>query len=146
MNQGAAAFEGLDRLTQSEVCARLGLQPRNDGTFALQEETHLLMLLPLGDILPWQKADSNLAFQFIAGAAVALSWSPDGHHAEAAHLGETMPHHRAMQEIDAQVWLTAESLGAWSLIALKGASAETTFTEAAPDWYPTPLGKTQGEA
>ena len=146
MSQGAAAYKGLDGLTQSELITRLGLEPRADGTFARQEETHLLLLLPLGEILPWQKADSALTFQFIAGAAIALSWSPDGHDAQAAHLGEALPHHRALQEIDAHTWLTAESLGAWSLLALIGATKATRFTQAAADWYPTPLAKTQGEA
>lgn len=146
MRRGAPAYEGLDGLTQDELCARLGLHPRADGTFGLQDATHLVVLLPLGEILPWQKADSALTFQFIAGAAIALSWSPDGHDAEAAHLGETLPHHRAAQDIDAHIWLTAESLGAWSLLALDGATSATTFTQAAADWYPTPLTKTQGEA
>lgn len=146
MGQGAAAFTGLDGLSQNEVCDRLGLQPQADGTFARQEEAHRLLLLPLGEILPWQKADDALDFHFIAGAAAALSWSPDGHDAEAAHLGETLPHHRAAQAIAANIWLTAESLGAWSLVALNGATRETQFTEAAPNWYPTPLKKTQGEA
>ena len=146
MSQGAAAYEGLNGLTQSELIIRLGLAPRADGTFAQQAETRLVLLLPLGEILPWQKADSALTFQFIAGAALALSWSPDGHDAQAAHLGETLPHHRAIQEIDADIWLTAESLGAWSLLALDGATSTTRFTQAAADWYPTPLAKIQGEA
>jgi predicted cupin superfamily sugar epimerase len=146
MSQKAAAFEGLDTLTQSEVCARLGLQPQADGTFALQEETHILLLLPLGEVLPWQKTDMALEARFITGAAVALSWSPDGHHAEAAHLGQTLPHHRATQPLAANVWLTAESLGTWSLIALQGAHAATGFTPAPPDWYPTPMAAPQGEA
>lgn len=146
MAETPVALTGLDGLTQDEICARLGLQAQADGTFAQQAAAHLLLLLPLGEILPWQKTDSSLDIEFIAGAAVALSWSPDGNHAQAAHLGETLPHHRATQSIADNVWLTAETLGTWSLIAVHGATAQTEYTHAAPDWFPTPLAPTQGEA
>lgn len=146
MRQDTAAYEGLDGLTQSALITRLGLQPRGDGTFGRQEETHLLLLLPLGEILPWQKADMAVEAQFIAGAAIALSWSADGHNAEATHLGTQLPHHRAAQALGENIWLTAESLGAWSLMALDGAHEKAIFTPAPPDWYPTPMAATQGEA
>ncbi len=138
--------DALNGLSQEAICARLGLQPQNDGTFAHQDATRRLLLLPLGELLPWQKADAAVTFQFLAGDALALSWSADGHNAEAAHIGTSLPHHRITQEIAAHVWMTAESLGTWSLVALEGAHAATRFEAAAPDWFPTPIAAIQGEA
>lgn len=136
----------LNGLSQEAICAKLGLGPQDDGTFQHQDANRRLVLLPLGEILPWQKADTGLTFRFLAGDALALSWSGDGHNAEAAHLGASLPHHRLSQNIAAHVWLTAESLGTWSLMALDGAHSATRFEAAAPDWYPTPIAATQGEA
>lgn len=141
-----AAFSDLDALPQAAVCQKLNLRPQADGTFVRQDGAQRLLLLPLGEILPWQKADTAIEARFIAGAAMALSWSADGHNAQAAHLGTQLPHHRAAQTLEENVWLTAESLGAWSLIVLHGAHEKTIFTPAPADWFPTPMAAPRGEA
>lgn len=136
----------LRAMTQDAVCAALQLQHQPDGTYARSDDQSRLVLLPLGEILPWQKADKNINLRFVVGAPVALSWSADGQNAAAVHLGDGLPHHRLQENIAANVWLTAESLGQWSLIGLTGETGDPHFTPAPPDWYPTPMGMAQGEA
>lgn len=136
----------LATLTATGVCEALQLAPQTDGTYARQNGTKRLLLLPVGDILPWQKADQRLEIQYLAGAPLAVSWSADGQNAAAAHLGANLPHHKAQETLPADIWLTAESLGLWSLIVMHGETPTPQFTLAPPDWFPTPMAAPQGEA
>lgn len=129
----------LNKLSADAICARLHLSAYGDGSFRHQGSPELI-LLPVGEILPWQYRAAPISLHHIAGAPVALTLSPNGRDAQARHLqdGQTA-------EIAAACWHTGETLGHWSLIGLDnetGAPAEL----AAPDWFPTPMAKAEGEA
>ena len=138
---GAADWDGL---SAAELTARLGLTAGPDGLAqhvdAAQPQVKTV-LFDVGDMLDWQKIDAPLQIDFLAGAPLAVSWSADGHDAEAAHLGhDGGAALRPAQSIAAQSWLTAESLGRWSLIQLTADRPWAEIgTEAAPaGWFPQP--------
>ena len=141
-----ACHEALKDLSADAVCARLGLQPLDGGGHFDDSEDGRLILLGVGDILPWQKWTTDVEAVFYAGAPLALSLSPDGHSGEAVHLGTVLPHHRAQAPVAANHWMTAESLGIWSLMCLNGIDPKQVSELAPPDWYPTPKPSTHGAA
>lgn len=136
----------LHGLTATQICDTLGLLPQNDGTYAARQGADYFVLLPVGDILPWQQTQQAVKVFFLAGAPAALSWSQDGENAEAIHLGNTLAHHKLQESLAARLWLTAESLGQWSLIMLKSEVANPQFKLAPSDWFPTPMAAPRGEA
>lgn len=138
--------EAVRGMSETDICARFDLHPHDNGGFISATSTPPLLLLAVGDCLTWQKANMDIEFMFLAGAPLALSWSEDGNHAAAIHLGSALPHHQTAQPIAQQVWHTAESLGAWSLLALHGMSADTLIETAPADWFPTPMAAPLGQA
>ena len=139
--------DALDDLSLEALCARFQLTPHGDGSFrhsepatdAAAQKTEYI-LLPAAEYLPWQRCDGAVTLHHIAGGPLALSLSPDGHHAEAHHL-----HKHQHVEIDAKNWHTAETLGRWSLIALTRLDAAQT-EPAAENWFPSPMASPQGSA
>lgn len=132
--EAPAALEGLSVDT---LCARLHLAAQADGSFR-HAGPPLLVLLPAAVFLPWQRSSHASRLHHVAGAPLALSLSPDGHHAEARHMQKDRT-----DDIAAACWHTAETLGHWSLIALERADG-ATLELAAPDWFPTPMAAPQG--
>lgn len=135
----------LDGLSFADLCARLQLSAAEDGTWrhALADENDtsgtggMLIALPVGEIVPWQRCPTARGLLHIAGAPMALSLSPDGHSAEAHHLTAN-----AEFTIAAHCWHTIESFGNWSLFEVTGGDSEL----APADWFPTPMGHPQGLA
>lgn len=103
--------------------------------------TAILYLLDVGEVSEWHRVDAAELWHWHAGAPLVLTTSPDGHDAEARHLG---PDIRAGQmpqlAVQAGVWQTATSLGAWTLVGCTVAPGFTFegFELAPPDWRPVP--------
>ncbi len=137
-----AREESLDGLSIDELRARLQLAPPSEDAFGtLLDERHALLLLPVGEIIAWQNYGGPLEFTFIAGAPAALSWSPDGHDAQAAHLGAaTHLHQKPEVALDSETWFTSETLGTWTLLQVASPTplAELTCEKAGDDWFPKP--------
>jgi hypothetical protein len=129
----------LNALSADAVCERLHLTAFGDGSFR-HHGTPEIILLPVGEILPWQKRTAPITIRHIAGAPIALTLSPNGYDAEAHYLKDG---HAV--EIAMACWHTGETLGHWSLIGLDN-EAGTQAELAASDWFPTPMAKTEGEA
>lgn len=120
----------------ADVAAKLRLHQHGDGHFENSETAgQRLVLLGAGDLLAWQRQNAATTWTWVAGAALALSVSADGHDAQAFHLNngdDTVA-------VDIGVWHTCETLGRWSLIAITGpATGQPETKYAAPDWYPVP--------
>ena len=134
--EDAAALNGL---SADAVCHRLHLTAYGDGSFRHQG-TPELILLPVGEILPWQRRTAPITIYHIAGAPVALTLSPNGYDAEAHHLQDGQA-----AGIGPACWHTGETLGHWSLIRVDN-ETDAQAELAAPDWFPTPMAETEGEA
>ncbi len=111
-----------------------------DGSRGLQ--TAIYYLLQAGEVSAWHRVtDAVELWHWYAGGPLALTLSPDGHDAEAIHLG---PHLAARQRPQAVVpagcWQTAESLGRWTLCGctVSPGFEFSGFELAPPDWRPTP--------
>lgn len=141
-----ALMEALRGLSDTDICARFGMQRQLNGCFMPPAAAPPYILLPVGECLAWQKIDADIDFVYVAGAPLALSWSEDGNHASAIHMGNTLPHHLPAQRLAKQVWHTAESLGAWSVMALIGLRADSPIEAAPVDWFPTPMAAPLGQA
>jgi len=133
-------------LSAADVIHTLKLEPFPVGGHG--RETHrtdshsvMLLLLQVGDVLPWYRYEGSQSWFWHAGGPLAVTTSPDGHDAEALHLGQHLeagqkPH----TSIELGHWVTAESLGHWTLIGwtcFPGFTSEL-FEQAAPDWFPKP--------
>lgn len=135
--------EALDKLDAAAIAARFALERGADGLAVHIDPTRpqqRTVLLEIGELIGWQRLPHGLRVDFLAGAPLALTWSADGCHAEAAHLGHPDGRLRPSADLNADVWHTAESLGHWSLICLTAESAWADFDieAAAPDWFPRP--------
>jgi hypothetical protein len=137
-----ARDESLDDLSIDALRARLQLAPLAKDALGMRiDDCHALLLLPVGEIIAWQNYGGALRFSFIAGAPAAFSWSPDGHDAQAAHLGAaTHLHQKPEVALDSETWFTSETLGNWSLLQVASPTplAELTCEKAADDWFPKP--------
>ena len=140
-------------LSAREIVALLDLQPHPEGgsyreTWRdLPEDggrgagTAIYYLLEAGQISAWHRVDAVEIWHWYAGAPLVLTTSPNGHDAEARHLGPELGRGQRPQLIVPKMaWLTAESLGAWTLIGCTLSPAFTFegFELAPPDWRPTP--------
>jgi len=137
-----ARDESLDGLSIDELRARLPLAPpAEDALGTLLDEHHALLLLPVGEIIAWQNYSGPLRFTFLAGAPAALSWSPDGHDAQAAQLGAAAHLHQKPEfALASETWFTSETLGTWSLLQVASPTplAGLPCEKAADDWFPKP--------
>ena len=120
----------------TDVAKALHFNRHPDGHFETDETfSQRLVLLGAGDLFAWQRQTAPTSWTWLAGAALALSVSADGHDAQAFHLSGSQKN----VDVDSLVWHTCETLGYWSLVAITCAATEQRETEyAAPDWYPAP--------
>jgi predicted cupin superfamily sugar epimerase len=137
-----------------DVVERLQLAPHPEGgwfreTFrdpatdasGRSRSTAIYYLLGAGDVSEWHRVDAVEIWHFYAGAPLVLTVSPDGHDAQACHLGPQLEAgQRPQLVVPAGWWQTATSLGAWTLVGCTVAPAFdfAGFELAPPDWRPTP--------
>ena len=132
--------QALDKISPDmalmDVAEALRLNRHADGHFETDKNSgQRLVLLGAGDLFAWQRKTTSTSWTWLAGAALALSVSADGHDAQAFHLSGS----QKKVDVDSLVWHTCETLGYWSLVAITCAATEPPETEyATPDWYPTP--------
>lgn len=138
--------------TAQQIIAALGLEPHPEGgwfreTFRDANEgrahsTAIYYLLEAGDHSHWHRVnDAAEVWHWYAGGPLALTLSPDGHDAEAIHLGpNVLSGQRPQAVVPPGCWQTAESLGAWTLCGCTVAPGFdfAAFEMAPPDWRPTP--------
>lgn len=147
-------------LSAGEVVRLLDLKPHPEGGFFRETfrdartvapgraaSTLIYYLLGVGDVSEWHRVDAAEVWHWYAGAPLVLTLSPNGHDAEAHHLGNAL---RAGQRpqivVPAGWWQTATSLGAWTLVGCTVAPGFTfdAFEMAPPGWRPTPRASRDG--
>jgi uncharacterized protein len=144
----------IDGLTADEVVRRLALEPHPEGGFyreTFRDErvdkngravsTAIYYLLGLGDVSEWHRVDATEVFHYYAGAPMVITVSPNGHDAQARHLGPDIANGQVPQiVIPAGWWQTSTSLGAWTLVGCTVAPGFefAGFEMAPPDWRPVP--------
>ena len=132
--------QALDDITLdmaiTDVAEALCLPQHVDGHFEANKISgQRLVLLGAGDLFAWQRQNAPTSWTWLAGAALALTVSADGHDAQAFHLGSS----KKNTTVDALVWHTCETFGYWSLVTItSAASVQSKIEYAAPDWYPRP--------
>ncbi len=141
------------QLSAREVIAQLDLQPHPEGGHyreTWRDEpadggrgagTAIYYLLEAGEVSAWHRVDAAEIWHWYAGAPLVLTISPNGHDAEASHLGPNLAQGQRPQLIvPKHAWQTAESLGAWTLVGctVSPAFVFEHFEMAPPDWRPTP--------
>ena len=143
----------IGQLSAREVIALLELQPHPEGgcyreTWRDQPEdggrgagTAIYYLLEADQISAWHRVDAVEIWHWYAGAPLVLTISPNGHDAESSHIGPQLELGQRPQFIIPKwAWMTAESLGAWTLVGctVSPAFIFEGFELAPPDWRPTP--------
>jgi len=136
-----------------DIVAALGLQPHPEGghyreTFRHADPaggrgamTAIYYLLAAGEHSHWHRVDAAEIWHWYAGAPLALTVSANGHDAHARILGpEILGGQHPQLTVDAGVWQTATSLGAWTLAGCTvGPAFDFAGFELAPaDWRPVP--------
>lgn len=144
---------GSSDLSAAEIIARLGLAPHPEGghyreTFrdartvdGRSVGSAIYFLLDVGEVSEWHRVDAAEIWLWHAGAPLVLTVSPNGHDAEATHLGPDLARGQQPQRVvPAGHWQTATSLGAWTLVSCTVSPAFTFagFEMAPPDWRPVP--------
>ncbi|MEM8552231.1 MAG: cupin domain-containing protein [Pseudomonadota bacterium] len=138
--------------TSKSIIDALKMQPHPEGGYFVEtfrdapsggrgHSTAIYYLLEAGDCSAWHKVDAAEVWHYYAGAALALTLSPNGHDATAYRLGPDVVHgERPQVVVPANHWQTAESLGAWTLVGCTVAPGFSFdgFEMAPPDWRPTP--------
>jgi predicted cupin superfamily sugar epimerase len=143
-------------LSAAEVVRLLDLAPHPEGGFYRETfrdqaagpagraaSTAIYYLLGAGDVSEWHRVDAAETWHFYAGAPLVLTVSPNGHDAEARHLGPGLTAGQRPQIIvPAGWWQTATSLGAWTLVGCTVAPGFdfAGFELAPPNWRPVPRG------
>lgn len=144
----------IDGMSADQVVERLGLAPHPEGGFYRETfrdsrllaegraaSTAIYYLLGRGDVSEWHRVDAAEVWHFYAGAPLVLTVSPNGHDAEARHLGPDLMRGQSPQiVVPAGWWQTATSLGAWTLVGCTVAPGFdfAGFEMAPPGWRPTP--------
>ena len=136
-----------------DVIALLGLEPHPEGGYYRETfrdgpgpdgraaSTLIYFLLDTGDVSEWHRVDATEVFHWYAGAPLVVTLSPNGHDAEARHLGPDLKAgQRPQLVIPKGWWQTATSLGAWTLIGCTVAPGFefSGFELAPPGWRPMP--------
>ena len=143
-------------LSAAEVVRMLDLAPHPEGGFYRETfrdqaagptgraaSTAIYYLLAAGDVSDWHRVDAAEAWHFYAGAPLVLTVSPNGHDAEARHLGPALAAGQRPQiVVPAGWWQSATSLGAWTLVGCTVAPGFdfAGFELAPPNWRPVPRG------
>ena len=138
-------------LTAADVVRLLGLAPHPEGghfreTFRDPAEssgraasTAIYYLLAAGERSHWHRVDAAEVWHWYAGAALALTISPDGRTTQSLRLGaDLQAGERPQAVVPARCWQAAESLGAWTLVGCTVAPGfDFRGFELAPDgWRP----------
>jgi predicted cupin superfamily sugar epimerase len=133
------------------VIAALGLAPHPEGGWFRETfrdrapqggrgaSTAIYYLLRAGEVSHWHRVDAVEVWHWYAGAALSLALSPDGVGREALRLGADIARgERPQAVVPAQVWQSARSLGAWTLVGCTVAPAFdfAGFEMAPPGWEP----------
>jgi len=137
--------------TAEQVIAALGLGPHPEGG-AFRESfrdpamiggrsasTAIYYLLRASEVSRWHRVDAAEIWHWYGGAPLLLSLSRDGKRSERLRLGgDVLAGERPQAAVPAQVWQSAESLGAWTLVGCTVAPAFTFdgFELAPPGWTP----------
>ncbi len=103
--------------------------------------TSILFLLKAEEVSHWHRVDAAEIWLWQAGGPLVLTISPDGHDAAAVWLGPDPGARQVLQStVEAGVWQTAASLGAWTLVSCVVCPAFSFdgFELAPADWRPTP--------
>jgi len=143
-------------LSAAEVVRLLDLAPHPEGGFYRETfrdtaagptgraaSTAIYYLLGAGDVSEWHRVDAAEAWHFYAGAPLVITVSPNGHDAEARHLGPALAAGQRPQiVVPAGWWQSATSLGAWTLVGCTVAPGFdfAGFELAPPNWRPVPRG------
>lgn len=135
------------------IIRALGLQPHPEGghyreTWRDQPAgggrgagTAIHFLLRMDEVSEWHRVDAAELWIWQAGAPLVLTTSPDGHDAEARHLGPDLGMRQSPQLLVPQHhWQTATSMGRWTLACCVVAPAFgfDGFEMAPRDWRPIP--------
>jgi uncharacterized protein len=147
---------GSDALRAEEIVRLLELSPHPEGgwyreTFrdpavdaaGRSRSTLIYFLLAAGDVSAWHRVDAVEVWHWYAGGPLVLTLSPDGHDAQAHHLGPALrTGQRPQCVVPTGWWQTATSLGAWTLVGCTVAPGFdfAGFEMAPPDWRPVPRG------
>lgn len=147
-------FSGSGEMRAADVVALLGLQPHPEGGFYKETfrdpvtlpsgraaSTAIYYLLGVGEVSEWHRVDAAEVWHWHAGAPMVITMSPDGHDAEAHHLGPDLGlKQRPQLVVPANWWQTATSLGAWTLVGCTVAPGFDFkgFEMAPPGWRPVP--------
>jgi uncharacterized protein len=144
----------MNHLSAAEIIRLLDLKPHPEGGHYREtwRDTRLVeggraassliyFLLGAGEVSDWHRVDAAEVWHWHAGAPLVITVSPNGHDAEAHHLGPDLAARQKPQFVVPEGWWqTATSLGAWTLVGCTVAPAfEFSGFELAPkDWRPTP--------
>lgn len=134
-----------------DVVARLGLEPHPEGGFYRETYrhrppdggraavAHIYYLLPAGHRSVWHRVDVTEIWHLYAGAPLRLTLSSGRMKVRHIILGSRIglgerPHF----VVEPWTWMTAVSLGGWTLVGCTTAPAFTFegFELAPPDWQP----------
>ena len=136
-----------------DIIAALGLRPHPEGGHFAEiwrdvpegggrgAGTAIYFLLAADEHSHWHRVDAAECWHWYAGAPLALSISPNGHDAEAVHLGPDLGRNqRPFAVVPKGHWQAAVSLGRWTLVGCTVCPAFefSGFELAPPDWRPTP--------
>lgn len=103
--------------------------------------TAIYYLLEAGEVSEWHRVDAAEIWHWYAGGPMVISISPNGHDAQAHHLGPVLTSGQRPQiVVPTGHWQSATSLGAWTLVGCTVSPGFTFegFEMAPPDWRPTP--------
>lgn len=140
-------------MTPREIIRQLDMQPHPEGGHYIESHrepekggargaiSSIYFLLQVGEVSAWHRIDATEIWYFQAGAPLVMTLSPNGHDAEAHHLGPDITRRqRGHVVVPAGCWQTAESLGDWTLVACAVAPAFRFegFEMAPANWRPTP--------
>jgi uncharacterized protein len=144
----------IQGLKAEDVVRQLALAPHPEGGFYretfrdAQADAHgraastaIYYLLGIGEVSDWHRVDAAEVWHFYAGAPLVITVSPNGHDAQAHHLGPDLAQGQRPQfVVPAGHWQTATSLGAWTLVGCTVAPGFTFdgFEMAPSGWRPTP--------
>jgi predicted cupin superfamily sugar epimerase len=139
-------------MNAKHVIENLGLEPHPEGGWYAETwrarapqgqraaGTAIYYLLEAGKVSHWHRIDATEIWHWYAGAALALTLSPDGGHGmETLILGPELPSGQRPQRIvPPGFWQTARSLGAWTLAGctVSPGFEFAGFEMAPPDWHP----------
>lgn len=138
-------------MTPHEIIATLGLTPHPEGGHYGETWRHspadggrgagtaIYYLLQAGERSHWHRVDAAEMWHWYGGAPLRLSLSADGVSSETVLLGNDLANgQRPQRLVPPDVWQSAESAGAWTLVGCTVSPAFdfAGFTLAPPGWSP----------